>query len=251
MSRNVVITGGAGGLGRVICELFLASGDRVHVCDVTLDRHARGNHEYLRGTECDVGNAADVDRLFAEVGRWMPRVDVLINNVGIAGPRAPIEQVSEQDWVQIIQVNLLGAIRCMQHVLPAMKQARSGAVLNISTSSVVTRPLHRSPYNVSKAALEALTLSAARELGPFGVRCNAVRPGMMDNERMHRVLRRVAEQSGKSVQEVLEQELQFISMRSMVSMEEVARLAHFLCSPQAAHITGQLVAVDGGSEWES
>ena len=74
---------------------------------------------------------------------------------------------------------------------------------------------------------------------------------MMDNERMHRVLRRVADQSGKPVEEVLAQELQFISMRTMVSMEEVAHLAWFLCSPQAAHITGQLVAVDGGSEWES
>jgi NAD(P)-dependent dehydrogenase (short-subunit alcohol dehydrogenase family) len=251
MSRNVVITGGAGGLGRVMRDLFLASGDRVHVCDVTLDNEASGGHDHLRASVCDIGSVADVERLFVEVGRWMPRVDVLVNNVGIAGPRAPIEQVSEQDWLQIIHVNLLGAIRCMQHVLPAMKEARSGAVLNVSTSSVVTRPLHRSPYNVTKAALEALTLSAARELGPYGVRCNAVRPGMMDNERMHRVLRRVADQSGKSVEEVLTQELQFISMRSMVSMEEVAQLAWFLCSPHAAHITGQLVAVDGGSEWES
>ena len=251
MNRNVVITGGAGGLGRVMRDLFLSNGDRVHVCDVTLDSEAKSGRENLRASVCDVGDAADVERFFAEVERWMPRVDVLINNVGIAGPRAPLDEVSEQDWMQIIQVNLLGAIRCMQRVLPAMKAARSGAVLNVSTSSVVTRPLHRSPYNVTKAAIEAVTLSAARELGPYDVRCNAIRPGMMDNERMHRVLRRVADQSGKLVEDVLAQELQYVSMRSMVSMEEVAQLAWFLCSPQAAHITGQLVAVDGGSEWES
>ena len=251
MSRNVVITGGAGGLGRVMSELFLANGDRVHVGNVAFDADARGARENLRLTACDVGDSADVARLFAEAAAWMPRIDVLVNNVGIAGPRAPLESVSEQDWTRIIEVNLLGAVRCMQQVLPAMKAARSGVVLNVSTSSVLTRPLHRSPYNVSKAALEALTLSVAREAGPYGVRCNAIRPGMMDNERMHRVLRRVAEQSGKSVETVLAEELKFISMRCMVSMGEVARFALYLCSPEAAHITGQLVAIDGGAEWES
>lgn len=104
---------------------------------------------------------------------------------------------------------------------------------------------------VSKAALEALTLSVAREVGPFGVRCNAIRPGMMDNERMHHVLTRVAADTGKTREEVLQQELEFISMRTMVRMEEVARAALYLCSENAVHVTGQLLAVDGGAEWES
>lgn len=251
MSRNIVITGGSGGLGRVLRELFLINRDNVHIADVQLDSASDASRDNMRATRCNVGSIADVDRLFDEVAQWMPHVDVLINNVGIAGPRAPLEAVSEQDWGEVIGVNLLGAVRCMRRVLPAMKQAGRGVVLNVSTSSVATRPLHRSPYNVSKAALEALTQSVAREVGPFGVRCNAIRPGMMDNERMHRVLRRVAEQSGKSVPEVLEQELKFVSMRTMVSMSEVAQLAWFLCSPDAGHITGQLVAVDGGAEWES
>lgn len=251
MSRNVVITGGAGGLGRVMRESFLACGDRVHVCDVALDPADGSPAQGLRVTVCDVGSRAAVERLFVEVAAWMPRVDVLINNVGIAGPRAPLEDIADDDWTEILEVNLLGAIRCMRQALPGMKAARSGVVLNVSSASVATRPLHRSPYNVSKAALEALTLSVAREAGPFGVRCNAIRPGMMDNERMHRVLRRVAEQSGRSVEEVLAQELQFVSMRSMVRMEEVARLALYLCSTDAVHITGQLLAVDGGHEWES
>ncbi len=251
MSRNIVITGGGDGLGRVMRELFLANGDRVHVCDVTLDPQVNAKPASLRGTVCDVGDPAAVARLFEEVAGWMPRVDVLINNVGIAGPRAPLEATSEEDWLQIMQVNVLGAVRCMRYVLPAMKEARSGVVLNISTSSVCTRPLNRSPYTVSKTAIEGLTTSLARELGPHGIRCNAVRPGAMDNARMQRVLQRVARDTGKTVEEVLKSELEFVSMRTMVSMEEVARMALFLCSDAAAHVTGQVVAVDGGSEWES
>jgi NAD(P)-dependent dehydrogenase (short-subunit alcohol dehydrogenase family) len=250
MSRNVVITGGGGGLGRVMREIFLRNGDRVHVCDVALDFDAEsaGN---LRGTVCNVGDAASVARLFAEVGEWMPRVDVLINNVGIAGPRAPLENVSEEEWLEIIQVNVLGAVRCMRHVLPGMKKAGRGSIVNISTSSVMTRPLNRSPYIVSKAAIESLTVSMARELGPHGLRCNAIRPGMMDNERMQRVLKRVAADNGKTVEQVLAGELQYISMRTMVPMDTVARMAFYLCSDAAAQVTGQVVGVDGGAEWES
>lgn len=251
MSRNVVITGAGDGLGRAMRELFLANGDRVHICDVKLDAEANSSSKSLRGTVCDVGNSVAVARLFEEVATWMPRVDVLVNNVGISGPRAPLESTSDDDWLEILQVNLLGAVRCMRHVLPAMKASRSGALLSISTSSVLTRPLNRSPYTVSKAAIEALTASIAREVGPQGIRCNAVRPGMMDNARMHRVLQRVAADSGKPVKEVLQGELQFISMRSMTPMQAVAQMALFLCSDSAAHVTGQVVAVDGGSEWES
>lgn len=251
MSRNIVITGAAGGLGRVLCEMFLDQGDSVHVCDVSFDDAPLWSVPAVRASRCNVGSSAQVTRFFQDVADWMPRVDVLVNNVGIAGPRRPLEEVGEEEWTEVIGANLLGAVRCMRHVLPQMKRARSGIVLNISTSSVSTRPLHRSPYTVSKAALESLTVAAARETGPYGIRCNAIRPGMMDNPRMHRVLARVAADSGQPLDAVLKQELQFVSMRSMVKMEEVARLALFLCSDAAVHVTGQLLAVDGGHEWES
>ncbi|MBL8264845.1 SDR family oxidoreductase [Steroidobacter sp.] len=253
MARNVVITGGGAGLGRVMREQFLAQGDHVHVCDIELDVTSEQTvgAGRLRGTVCNMGDANAVSKLFDEVAAWMPHVDVLINNVGIAGPRATLEDVSEHDWLEIIQVNLFGAIRCMKRVLPGMKQRRSGAIVNVSTSSVDTLPVNRSPYNTSKGAIETLTLSVAREVGPFGVRCNVLRPGMMDNARMQRVLQRVANDSGKSVAEVLQNELQFISMRTMVSMDSVAAMALYLCSPAAAQVTGQVIAVDGGAEWES
>lgn len=250
---NIVITGGGSGLGRTIAALFLAQGHRVHVCDVaavTTDGLAAAEGAF-RSSVCNVGDRQSIDAFFGEVRAWMPSVEVLINNVGVAGPRAPFEDVDDAAWEDTLGANLLGAIRCIRHVLPGMKAARSGTILNISTSSVVTRPLNRSPYIVSKAALESLTMSLAREVGPDGIRCNAIRPGMMNNERMFRVLGRVAADSGKSVDEVLRGELQFISMRSMIPMDDVAALALYLCSDAARYITGQCMAVDGGSEWES
>jgi NAD(P)-dependent dehydrogenase (short-subunit alcohol dehydrogenase family) len=153
--------------------------------------------------------------------------------------------------LESLQINLLGAIRSIRQVLPGMKAAGCGVILNISTSSVVTRPLNRSPYVVTKGAIETLTTALARELGPHGIRCNALRPGMMDNERMHGVLRRVANDTGQSVEQLLESELKFVSLRTMIPMQDVAGMALFLTSEAAARITGQVIAVDGGCEWES
>jgi NAD(P)-dependent dehydrogenase (short-subunit alcohol dehydrogenase family) len=251
--RSVLVTGAAAGLGRVVSERFAALGCHVHVCDV--DRIglqtlavARPN---LRYSVTDVGRASEVGAMVGEALQWMGGVDVLVNNVGVAGPRQPIEAIDEAAWLEVLQANLLGAVRCIRGVLPGMKQRQSGAIVNVSTASVRTRPLNRSPYTVSKAALESLSWCIAREAGPFGVRCNVVRPGIMRNERLQRVLTRVAEESGRSLESVLDEQLQFVSMRTMVEMDEVANAIIFLASPEARHISGQVIAVDGDFAWET
>jgi NAD(P)-dependent dehydrogenase (short-subunit alcohol dehydrogenase family) len=249
---NVLITGAAGGLGRVVCERFTDIGCRVHVCDVDQAglqalAHSRPDVRY---SVADLGRAEEIEAMIAEALQWMGRVDVLVNNVGVAGPRQPVEVISDGEWLDVLQANLMGAVRCIRGVLPGMKQRRSGAIVNVSTGSVRTRPLNRSPYTVSKAALESLSWCIAREAGPFGVRCNVVRPGIMRNERLQRVLTRVAEQSGRSLESVLDEQLQFVSMRTMVEMDEVASAIVFLASPEARHISGQIIAVDGDFAWE-
>lgn len=253
--RNVVVTGAGAGLGRTLCESFCAAGDRVHICDVAEEAQLPWLRTYcaeqVRYTRANVGDSSSMRAFFADIEMWMSHVDVLVNNVGISGPRSPVELVEEQQWSEIIDVNLLGAIRCIRHVLPGMKARKAGVIANVSSSSVATNPVNRAPYIVTKAAVEALTLSMAREVGPFNIRCNAVRPGMMNNERMTRVLQRVAADSGVSVDVVRQQELQFVSMRSMVEMEEVAQMIMYLASEHAVHVTGQIIAVDGNHEWES
>jgi NAD(P)-dependent dehydrogenase (short-subunit alcohol dehydrogenase family) len=252
MSQNVVVTGAGDGIGRAIAERFLAAGANVHICDVDaahLERAIAANPG-LGGTEADVGVAADVVRTIDEAEARMGPLDVLVNNAGIAGPRAPMEAIGDEDWDRVIRVNLHGMFYAMKRVIPSMKERGSGAIVNISTGSVQSVPVDRSVYNVSKAAVEGLTRTMARELGPFGIRVNAIRPGMVNNERMRGIVRRIAEQEGRTYGDVESGFLQFVSMRTKIEPAEIADCAVFLASDAARHVTGQVIAVDGGTEWE-
>lgn len=250
--RNVLITGAADGLGRVTAELFAAAGDRVFACDISAaaleSLRIQGTAVMARVT--DLSDPAQIEALFTEVWSQAERIDVLINNVGVAGPRAALEDIALSDWTHTLNANLTGAFCMTRGVLPRMKQARSGVILNVSTASVRTLPEWRAPYVVSKAGLESLTRAVAREAGPFDVRCNAVQPGAMDNARLDRVLQRIADQTGKSFAEVDRENLQFVSMRSRVAMREVADMLQYLASHAARHVTGQIIAVDGDTQWE-
>jgi len=233
--------------------MFARQGARVFGCDVddgALTSLATDLPEVI-AKRADVSDPADVDAFFRMIGQHTDAVDVLVNNVGIAGPRAPLEEVTLAEWQQSLQTNLTGAFLCIRQVLSGMKTRHHGSIINVSTGSVRTLPPCRSPYVVSKGALESLTRTLAREVGPFGVRCNAIQPGMMDNARLMRVLTRVAQQSGKTLQDVEAEQLQFVSTRSKVQMSEVAAMVLFLASDAARNITGQIIGVDGGIEWEA
>jgi NAD(P)-dependent dehydrogenase (short-subunit alcohol dehydrogenase family) len=250
---NVVITAGGGGLGRVIAETFLKEGHNVHICDIDenhVSQTLKDNPE-IHGTVTDVGDREQLQSMFAEAKAWMGHIDVLINNVGVAGPRAPVEEMPVDEWQKVIDTNLNSSFWGMKEVLPGMKERKSGVIINITTASAKTFPANRSIYNMTKYALEGLTLSVAKEVGPFNIRCNAVRPGMMNNERMHGILKRVAADLGMTEEEILKQELKYCSMRTMIEMKEVADMVYFLASDAAPHITGQVIAVDGNAEYET
>ena len=251
-ARSVVVTGAGDSVGRLIAERFLALGDRVHIGDVRADAVQRTLQENpgMGGTVVNVAAPEGVARLFDEARSWMGPIDVLVNLVGIAGPHGPIEDLPIEAWRETIDVNLNGLFYCVRQVVPDMKQRRSGAIVNFSSSSTRTRLPQRSAYVASKFGVEGLTLNLARELGPFGIRCNAVVPGLIDNERANMVLRRVAASSGKSLEQVREEAVQFVSMRSVIAPQELAETVLFLTSEHARHITGQLLCVDGNTEWE-
>jgi NAD(P)-dependent dehydrogenase (short-subunit alcohol dehydrogenase family) len=250
----VLITGGGGGLGREIAGQFVASGARVHLCDIDAEGlesfaglHGPGK---VRHTVADIGDSTESRRLFHELEAWGVPVSVLVNNVGIAGVRAAVDELDDAAWLESLQANFLGATRCVRHVAAGMKQARSGLIVNISTVSVRTLPPARAPYVVSKAALESYSLMLARELGPFGVRANVIRPGGMDNERLRRVIQRIADAEGVEFGAVMERALSHTWMHTLVSMRDVAAMVLHLAGDAAKHVTGQVIEVDGGVDWE-
>ena len=250
--NRVLVTGAGDSVGRRIAERFLAQGDRVHVCDVRADAVAATlkDNPGMTGSVVNVGKRDEVARLFEETQAAIGDVSVLLNVVGMAGPRAAIEDIEEDDWDQTIAVNLSGMFYCMRRAVPMMKANGGGAIINFSTCSTRTRLPMRAPYIASKAGVEGLTLNATRELGPFGIRCNAILPGIINNSRFHHIVSRNAAATGVSEAQIEDDYLKYVSLRSKVELDEIADLALFLASDKAAKITGELIAISGNMEWE-
>ena len=252
MTEAVLVTGGADSVGRVVAERCLGRGDRVHICDVRKEAlaGALAANPGMTGTLADVGSHDAVRQVFEEAAAAIGDVSVLVNNVGIAGPRAAIEDIALKDWEDCLRINLSGMFFCMQRAIPMMKRRGGGAIVNFSTGSTRTRLPNRLPYVVSKFGVEGLTLNAARELGSFNIRCNAILPGMINNARMRGIVAAKAQESGRTVPEVEANYLKHISMHVQIEPSELADMVLFLCSPAGRKITGELIAVSGNLEWE-
>ena len=251
--RTALVTGGADGIGKAIAHRFLDAGYRVHICDVRPDAIAEmlaSGVPAVSGSIVDVGDPDQVARLFDEAAMAVGEIGVLVNNVGIGGPRALLEDIAIEAWKETFRVNVDGMLSCMKAVIPQMKARRSGAIINISTGSTRTRLPARTAYIASKYAVEGLTLNAARELGPFNVRCNAILPGIMNNARMDAIIAARAEQEARTATDIEQDFLRYVSLRTRTDPEDVAEAAFYLGSQAGARVTGELLNVSGNLEWE-
>ncbi len=250
--KRVIVTAGGSGIGRAIVERFVAAGARVHTCDVQQDLldEVIASSDAVTGSMADVGKPDDVEELVAQAVEHMGGVDVLVNNAGIGGPRAALEDVSYEDWDQTIRVNLNGMFYCIKNVAKYMKAQQSGCIVNISTASAKVALPMRSPYVASKVGVLGLTHTVAREYGPYGIRCNAILPGLIDNERGRGIVANQAKERGISVEEREAEFLEFISLKCWIDPTEVGDLAVFLASDAGRHITAQEIGMDGNVEWE-
>lgn len=250
--QRVIITAGAAGIGRGIADSFLDAGAAVCICDIDESALRRASREEPRllCVAADVSVLEEVERVLHETNERLGGVDVLINNAGIAGPTAALESISPEDWTRTFSINVNGAFLMTRAVVPQMKSRGGGCIVNISTASTVTGLPGRTAYVASKFAIEGLTRNLARELGPFGVRVNAIRPGFMNTARMQGIMRSYAAERGTSVAEVEREALSYISLRAKIEPREIGDMAAYLCSRAARHITGQIIGVDGNAEWE-
>lgn len=252
MMQNRVIITGADSTARVIAENFLARGDRVAVCDINpeaIDIVTKCNEEIF-AHRANVGDANELSEFLGKAIDHMDGVDTLINVVGVAGPTAATEDVSLADWESTFRINTTAMFLTARAVIPHFKAQGHGAIVNFSTASTKTGLPNRTPYIVTKCAVEGLTRNLARELGPFNVRVNAILPGPINNDRLRQVLIKTAKAQGITLDDALKNALRFTSMHSTIEQQEIADLVVFLCSRAAGHISGQLIGIDGNLEWE-
>lgn len=248
--KRVVVTAGAQGIGLAITEAFVAAGASVHICDVNDDFLAEAKKKFpqVSQSHTDVSKEDQVDAMFAELTARWGALDVLVNNAGIAGPTAAVEDTALADWAQTIAVNLTGPFLCTRRAVPLLKAAGGGSIVNLS--SIAGRlgfPL-RTPYSASKFGVIGLTETWAMELGPSRIRVNAILPGIVAGDRQERVIAAKAASYGIGHEDMRERLLSKVSLRSMVSAQDIAHQIIFICSPAGAAISGQSLSVCGNVE---
>ena len=232
--RHVVVTGGSRGIGKEIVKAFASNGDSVSYCSRNPDPSPPSSSYGTRFATCDVTDGYDVAKFMDEAVEAFGPVDVLVNNAGITRDGA-FALMSRESWDTVLDTSLGGVYEFSKLVTMSMMRRRSGVIVNISSLAGIMGNRGQANYSAAKGAINSLTLTLAKELGPSGVRVNAIAPGFIETD-MTADLPDDAVKTAKSS----------IPLRRFGTTDDVASLVFFLCSEQAAYITGQIIRVDGG-----
>lgn len=246
MAHRVLITAGAAGIGKEIARAFADTGARVCVCDIdatALDAAAR-DLPGLITTICDVSKRADVEKMVAEAVNALGGLDVLVNNAGIAGPTAPVEHIDPNAWDKVLQVDLTGTFNVTRLAIPHLKRSGAGVIINMSSVAGRFGYANRSPYSTAKWGLIGFTKTLSIELGPWGIRANAILPGAVAGPRIDKVFEGRAHATGRTLDEVRSEAMAAQSLKRLVDPKDIAALAVFLASDAAKSISGQMLPID-------
>jgi NAD(P)-dependent dehydrogenase (short-subunit alcohol dehydrogenase family) len=238
---RVLVTAGGAGIGRAIAQTFRDHGARVHTCDI--DAKTRPD------TVTDVSDVGQVDKLFQEVQKNLGGLDVLVNNAGIAGPTGKVEDIKPEDWERCIAIDLNGMFYCTRKAMPMIKAAGGGSIINLSSAAGRLAFAMRTPYSAAKWAVVGFTESLAAEAGAHKVRVNCIQPGIVEGDRIERVIAAKAERLNTSKEEVRRKMVEGVSMLTTVTAQDIANMALFLATEAGKHISGQALSVCGGTRY--
>ena len=238
--KRALVTAGASGIGRAMARGFDEAGYEVWVTDVDASALAQCPEGWV-AHQIDVTDEAAMLRLLGEAGP----LDALCANAGIAGPTAALEDIELEAWRGCVGVNLEGAFLAAKHAAPAMKKAGRGSVIFTSSTAGQYGYPYRAPYAAAKWAVIGLMKTTAMELGPHGIRANAICPGAVEGPRMEGVMAREAAAKGMTRDDIYAGYASGTSMKSLVTADDIAAMAVFLASDAARLVSGQVIAVDG------
>jgi NAD(P)-dependent dehydrogenase (short-subunit alcohol dehydrogenase family) len=245
--KAVVITGGGTGIGEAIARAFAAEGARILIAGrrrEALDTVAKETG--ARVQICDVADEASVQALFQACDRAFGRLDVLVNNAGVTGPVANAEDMDMAEWDDCLAINVRGVILCIKHAIPLLKR-QGGSIVNMSSRMGIKGYPMRSPYTASKFAVIGITQAVAHEVGPLGIRVNALCPGAVAGALMDRVIAARVAKEGRPAADIIKTNYTDVAaLRKWVDPAEVASVALFLASDAASAITAESIMVDAG-----
>jgi 3-oxoacyl-[acyl-carrier protein] reductase len=240
--RVAIITGGARGIGKAIGSAFVREGAKVCLVDVdqgkleTTKNEIRKSREEILALTCNITKSADVQATMNQVQKTFGRIDILVNNAGIIR-RGTIETVTEEDWDRVIEVNLKGTFNCCKAVAGIMKQQGYGKIVNVSSIAGKMGDITSAPgYGPSKAGMDALTKTLARQLAPYRINVNGVAPHAIETE-----------MSAQWSEERRKEIIASIPLGRLGKPEDVAQAVLFLVSDDASFITGEILDVNGGA----
>lgn len=244
MARGVVITAGAAGIGLAMAKAFAGAGDRVRVTDVDA-RVLAALPEGIEGRHVDAANEGQMDAFFAEVARDWGGVDVVCANAGTKGPTAAVAEMDMAEWRDCLAVNLDGAVLAAKYAARLMVPQKTGVVIFTSSTSGQNGFPFRAPYAAAKWGVIGLMKTVAMELGPHGIRANAICPGSVNGPRIDRVIEAEAAAKGMTPEAVRAGYAAGTALKRLSDPEDIAAMALFLASDAARMVSGQALAVDG------
>ena len=246
--KTAIVTGGGSGIGKAIALCFAAEGADVVIAGRSPDTlEVVADKTGGRAFVCDVTKLDDVEALFAFACQPSGRVDILVNNAGASGPVGSLIDIDLAAWRACVELNLFGAMHCMRVAARMMQAQGSGSIVNMSSLMGLQGYPMRTAYCATKFAIIGMTEALAREIGPDGVRVNALCPGAVSGELMDRVIARRAAAEGRSAEAIIKENYTDVAaLRRWVTPEEVAAAALFYASDAGSAVTGERMKVDAG-----